>query len=179
MYDVILLEGVDRTGKSSLIQGILNTQGYYQVMHFEKPKKLDYYTEGNPLFMYQLESFENAMILANSGARIIYDRAHLGEYVYSRHRGYSGEYVFDLEKDHKIDQHPSLSLILLIEDFGISKHFNDDGKSLGPVDERELEQIMFIEAFFKSCIQDKKIVCVTAPDGSFRPKEDILKEALA
>lgn len=189
MHNVIAIEGIDRLGKSTLIEGIQDVAGYYQVIHFSKPKRLAAYdntgdVEGVPranlqLFHYQQESFRNSMLLARSGARIIFDRWHLGEVVYSpMYRGYSGEYVFDFERAHHLDS-ASVQLILLTEDFGISRHFVDDGQSLGTIDKREEEQNRFIEAFHRSIIKNKRIVCVTDPAlGGFKPKDWILTEAL-
>jgi thymidylate kinase len=182
------IEGLDRLGKSTLIQGILDKLGYYQVIHFSKPQKLQAYensawVSGVPagqeqVYHYQHESFLNSMLLAVSGARIIFDRWHIGEAVYSpMYRGYSGDYVYDLERRLNIDYVPRL--ILLTEDFKTAKHFVDDGNSLGPVEKREREQELFIAAFERSRICDKRIICVTDTQfGGFRPKQSILEEAL-
>jgi hypothetical protein len=183
--------GLDRLGKSTLIDGIRNQFGYYEIIHFSKPQKLAAYANtsekcgvpqgGQQVWHYQHEGFLNSMILANSGARIIFDRWHLGEAVYSpMYRNYSGEYVFAMETMHGLDMHPSLRLILLIENFEIARHFVDDGESLGAVEKREEEQARFIEAFHKSNIKDKRIVSVTDPAlGGFKPKDWILQEALS
>lgn len=187
---VYAIEGLDRLGKSTLIQGIKQTLGFYQTIHFGKPEKLSTYensiidsayqfqhTDGQ-LFNYQSSSFTNSMIIANSGARVIFDRWHLGEAVYSPlYRGYNGDYVFFYEKLHKLHLNAEIRMILLTEDFSKSKHFIDDGLSFD-ISKREAEQQMFIDAFNKSIIQDKRIVCVTADNGQFKPKERILKEVL-
>ena len=187
---VYAIEGLDRLGKSTLIQGIKNTLGFFQTIHFGKPEKLPTYansiidaayqfqhTDGQ-LFNYQSSSFTNSMIIANSGARVIFDRWHLGEAVYSPlYRGYNGDYVFFYEKLHKLHLNAEIRMILLTEDFSKSKHFIDDGESFD-ISKREAEQQMFVDAFNKSIIQDKRIVCVTADDGQFKPKERILKEVL-
>lgn len=192
---VYAIEGLDRLGKSTLIEGILNADGHYEVIHFSKPKILDVYARamlrtehsekwGIPdksfaAWHYQSQGFRNSMIMANSGARIIFDRWHIGEAVYSpMYRGYNGNYVFDYELNHDLQNHASLRLILLVENFDKSYHFVDDGQSLGPSENRMKEQKLFIEAFKKSNIVDKRIIEVTAPDGSFRSKESILFDAL-
>lgn len=187
---VYIVCGLDRLGKSTLIQGIMDRLGYFQVIHFSKPPLLNVYSntesvEGVPdkslqAYHAQSESFRNAMILANSGGRIIFDRAWLGEQVYANmYRGYDGGYVFDLEKRFHLDQNYHIRLILLTEDFSVSKHFLDDGQSLGPIEKREEEQTRFLEAFKLSCIPDKRIISVTDKAlGGFRSKEDILAEAL-
>ena len=196
---VFAIEGLDRLGKSTLIQGIQDVFGYYQVIHFSKPQKLEIYNfaakkeyfegdgpikdvpqEFRSAYYYQSEGFRNSMLLAKSGARIIFDRWHIGEAVYSpMYRKYSGSYVFEQELATGMHEHPSLRLILLVEDFGRSHHFNDDGNSLGPARNRREEQKRFMDAFYRSHIRDKKIVCVTANDGNFRNKDDILEEAVS
>lgn len=185
------IEGLDRLGKSTLIDGIRQQLGYYEVIHFSKPQKLDIYARTQPVsgvpafslqaYHYQQESFRNSMLLAKSGARVIFDRWHLGEAVYSpMYRFYDGSYVFDFERYHHLDQLSSLRLILLTEDFDTARHFVDDGNSLGTIDDREEEQQRFIAAFHRSIIKDKRIICVTDPGlGVFKPKSQILAEALA
>lgn len=184
------IEGLDRLGKSTLIDGIRQKQGYYEIVHFSKPQKLAAYEFSNTnrdvppefrqVYEYQKASFRNSMILANSGARVIFDRWHIGEAVYSpMYRGYDGDYVFAFETMHGIDENHEIRLILLTEDFDIARHFVDDGNSLGTIDKREEEQTRFIAAFQKSRIMDKRIICVTDPGlGGFKPKAQILAEAL-
>lgn len=192
--NVFAIEGLDRLGKSTLIEGIRNRLGYYEVIHFSKPQKLEIYRhasdyslsfsgvplESQQVYQYQHEGFLNSMLLAKSGARIIFDRWHLGEAVYApMYRKYSGDYVFKQELDTGlVEANPRL--ILLWEDFEVSKHFVDDGESLGPVEKRAEEQMRFMEAFAKSNIRDKKLICVTDQAlGGFKPKDWILEEALA
>lgn len=185
-----IIEGLDRVGKSALIEGILNNEGYHLVVHYSKPLKLDHYVEiasedptgVTPAQMYQNDSFVTLfeLLTAELDTPFIFDRAHLGEHVYAPlYRGYSGEYVFDMEESFGVKDNDNTRLILLVEDFSKSKHFVDDGQSLGTADKREAEQKLFVEAFNKSIFPDKKIICVTAEDGSFRSKEDILAEATA
>lgn len=195
MINTYALEGIDRLGKSTLIQNLKKELGYFQSIHFTKPPKeiAKVYDEVPqwarfakdddyvPVKGYQGDCFYNSMVLAQSGAKIVYDRWHLGEYVYApMYRGYSGDYIFNLETRSGIDSYEHVRLILLIEDFEKSKHFIDDGESLGTEADRETEQNLFIEAFHKSGIRDKRIICVTDQiTGAFRSESDILKEALA
>lgn len=196
---VFAIEGLDRLGKSTLIEGIRNKLGYYEVIHFSKPQLLDVYkdvsgvhfygdkiiphtvpTESAQAFHYQRAGFLNSMLLAKSGARIIFDRWHLGEVVYSpMYRNYGGDYVFQQELDTGLAENVNVRLILLIEDFQLSRHSIDDGQGLGPWEKRKEEQHRFLKAFEKSNIIDKRIICVTSSGtGGFRAKEDILAEAL-
>jgi len=192
MKKVFGIEGLDRLGKSTLIDGILNRLGFHQVIHFAKPQKLDVYVKAAsrvpasvteayaPAYLYQQASFYNSMKLATSGAHVIFDRWHIGEVVYSpMYRKYSGDYVYNLELQAGLDTYNKVRLILLTENFETAKHFIDDGQSLGPIEKRAEEQERFLEAFNRSNIPDKRIICVTNPTtGGFRDKDDILEEAL-
>ena len=185
------IDGLDRLGKSTLIDGIRNELGYFEVIHFQKPQVLKAYEltksehppvpKNMPLYHYQAESFRNSMLIAKSGARVIFDRWHLGEAVYAPlYRGYSGDFVFDQERQARLDLCENIKLILLTEDFFKSTHFVDDGKSLGAAVNRPMEQHAFVNAFNKSIVKNKKIICVTDPNtGKFKHKDDILAEALA
>jgi len=182
MINVYAIEGIDRLGKSTLIKNIKNALGYFEVIHFEKPQRLEVYKDSveNPLKVYQEESFRNSMLIAKSGARVIFDRWHLGEMVYSpMYRGYSGDYVMDLEESTNVIWTSNLRLVLLVEDFEVSKHFVDDGESFD-IARRADEQAMFIDAFNKSKIIDKRIVCVTdRATGGFKPQMQILQEVIS
>lgn len=195
-----LIEGLDRLGKSTLIDGILNARGFHQVIHYEKPKLLDVYMDPRvvhhkflvkpdekeaawkqrALEEYQYDSFHAMFAMIQSGAHLIMDRAHLGEMVYAPlYRKYNGDYVLSLEEEYHVNTCYHAKLILLTEDFSKSKHFQDDGQSLGPESARAKEQELFINAFERSKFRYKQIVNVTGEDGNFRPKEDILAEVLS
>lgn len=183
-----LIEGLDRLGKDTLIQGIMNLQGYHQVMHFSKPVVLECYTDKGlaptqaALREYQEQSFRTMFSILRDAhySKIICNRAHLGECVYSPlYRGYDGNYVFDLERQFHMDMVHQVRLILLVEDFETARHFVDDGESLGAISNRETEQNLFLAAFAKSIIPNKRIVYVTdLATGGFKSKEQILAEAL-
>lgn len=198
---VYIIEGLDRLGKGTLINGIIDRQGYFPVIHMSKPvktahhsRKSTYYNSGKPLDrqktpaeMYQRESFEYMLeqmrLTADNKHRVIFDRGHLGENVYAPiYRGYSGEYVFDFEytvlSNLSFEAAARIKLILLTEDFSKSKHFTSDGESFDD-SKRQEEQNLFLAAFNKSVIPNKKIICVTDTNtGGFRDPADILKEAL-
>lgn len=184
----ILLEGIDGVGKDTLIRGIQNRLGYHQVFHYEKPLPLDFYaaaSEVESLYRYQEASFRTMFQFLGGvpSAKIICNRAHLGESVYAQvYRGYSGEYIFGLEREFNVDQLRHVRLVLLVEDLAASRHFVDDGKSLGGPDnpdKRKNEQELFRRAFGTSAFRDKRIVCVTDQEsGKFRSPESILDEVL-
>jgi thymidylate kinase len=201
----IIIEGIDRTGKDTIINGLLNEYGYHQVVHFEKPKALACYGGHEAgldrpttlaAFRYQHESFTNMFRMMSSDARFIFNRAHLGECVYSPlYRNYDGNYVFDIEQDFinrgKAFPRNTLLVMLHAPDLNILK---DDGQSFDASKKKE-EQAMFREAYERSAIPNKIMVPVTYPPSSgriesqdirslgqfvnqtgFRPPADILQD---
>jgi len=182
----ILVEGIDRLGKDTLLRGIQDRLGYHLVLRYEKPPLLDCYARGeathSPQRTYQEASFRTLLEILGFGSnlKILCNRSHLGEFVYAPiYRKYSGEYVFELEREFRLNAKADIRLVLLTEDFQSSQHFVDDGKSLGTPEKRQAEQSMFIEAFERSVICDKRVICVTnRKSGTFRPSTEILEEAL-
>lgn len=194
MINKYLIEGLDRLGKDTLINGIQHQRGYHQVLHFSKPVMLECYTpeDGDPienkrnaLFRYQEASFRTMFSLLRDATytHVICNRAHLGENVYAPlYRGYDGSYVFSLERAF-LNEDTSVRLILLTEDFDIAEELCsgivDDGESFD-FSKRRAEQELFLAAFERSIIKDKRIICVTDPAmGGYKPRHWILQEALA
>lgn len=182
-----LIEGLDRLGKDTLLDGIRHRMGYHQVLHYKKPNLLEYYSKEMPRALafrkYQEVGFRTMFQLLSGApsAKIICNRAHLGECVYAPiYRNYSGDYVFELEREFKVHQLSQTRLVLLIEDFDVSKHFVDDGNSLGGKEKRQEEQQLFLKAFNTSAFPDKKIIRVTDREtGEFKSRDSILIEALS
>ncbi len=174
----IIIEGIDRLGKGTLINNILNNIWYFHVIHFTKPevlKVLD--TDGNKtnaLSMYQFLSFMNGFRILNSNnTNLIFDRFHLGEYVYApRYRHYDGSYVFDMEKSFRdVCEHVNLFL-LTTSDFNI---MTDDGLGFD-FTKREEEQNDFLKAFELSWIKHKYIIDVHDGHGKYKSAELIYNE---
>ena len=67
----VIIEGLDRSGKSTLANSIKNKLDYFEIIHCSKPKTDDPYQE-------YLEMFQKY-----DGKDVIFDRFYLGEYVYS------------------------------------------------------------------------------------------------
>lgn len=180
--NIVIIEGLDRLGKSSLIENIIRQRGFHNYLHYEKPKAVEYY--GASLEAYQRDSFRYGFNLISNAqlwsSNIVFDRFHLGEYVYSpMYRGYDGDYVFDLESEcienlvlKKAED--TIKLILLTSsDFSF---ISDDGLSFNP-ENKEKEQIKFIEAFNKSAIVNKVIIDVHNGNGGFKTPQEIYLEA--
>lgn len=174
-----IIEGIDRCSKSTLVQAIQHEAGFHQVIHYSKPQQLAIYNKrlGNPLRQYQYDSFMTGFeLLKVKQASLIYDRFHLGETVYSpRYRGYSGDYVFNLEKINGVDNWNHVRLILLTtSDFSIME---DDGDSFD-WSAKEAEQLDFLVAFAKSTFMHKLVINVADGNGNYKPVEQILNEVL-
>jgi len=120
---------------------------------------------------YQRQSFTDMMKLLSTDVRFILNRAHLGEYVYAqRYRGYSGEYVFDLEKNCSEFLDTTLLVLLHTSSFDFIK---DDGLSFD-FSKKDEEQMDFVRAFEKSSIKHKLMLDVHDGSGNFVPTDKLL-----
>ena len=187
----IAVEGIDRLGKDTLIKGIQQKLGAFQVVHYQKPELLDVYVneaqrnfnttsvEGDvkaaALKNYQLDSFRNMFHMLSSGARLILNRAHLGEMVYApRYRKYDGSYVFDLERQFKHDLGSNAldTTLLVLLHASDTSFIKDDGLSFDFA-AKEAEQMDFIRAFERSNIRYKLMIDVSV-NGGYVPADKIL-----
>ena len=173
----LLLEGIDRLGKSSMAKEVQDKLGYHTYFHCSKPEKLAKYTGSrieSPERRYQKETFHNMFKILETDINVIFDRAHLGEVVYSPGiRGYDGDYVFNIEQKYNTD---GVRLVLLYADVDFT--VKDDGESLQSWLLRPSEQEEFKRAFNRSNIKDKRMIKVNNGQ-EFRPIEDILKEVIS
>lgn len=189
MIRSIIIEGIDGLGKSTLIKGLMNRLGYFQVIHYQKPEMLDCIIKdirrgldlpdsimnenlkSMSLKKYQNDAFLNMMKMLSSDATFILDRSHIGEFIYApRYRGYKGDYVFELEKQFNfIDS--TLLIVLHTSSFDFIK---DDGLSLD-FEQREDEQMDFIRAFEKSNIKHKLLLDVHNSKGNFVSSDRLIR----
>lgn len=189
-----LIDGIDRLGKSTLIEKIQERFGYHLVIHYDKPKVLNDNLEiakefsgktGPDLLnearhLYQIHANRNMFELMKTDIPIIFDRTHLGELVYAPlYRGYKGDYVLHMEKDF-IDEKPythpdDVKLILLTT--SNTQMLQDDGLSFD-FTKKEQEQQMFIDAFNRSQLANKVIVDVHNGQGGYKVYEDVFYEAI-
>jgi hypothetical protein len=182
---IFIIEGIDNVGKGTLIETINDRLGFHQTIKFDKPKRLQCYN-GN-LQTYQRESFKNSfgliqnvLLPQSKTPKLIFDRFHLGELVYSPlYRGYSGDYVFEMEKlffrGIGVLNQTKIRLVLLVA--SNPGKLPDDGKSFD-VSKANNEQAMFIDGFNRSIIKNKAMVYTQDANGSFRDPLEIFKEAV-
>ena len=172
----LLIEGIDRLGKSSVAEAIENRLGFHLYYHCAKPKKLTKYSGSaieKPERRYQKETFHNMFKVLESDVNIIFDRAHLGEVVYSPGiRGYDGDYVFNIEKKYNTDD---VVLVLLYADADFE--VEDDKDSIQPWSLRPHEQEEFKRAFERSVIK-KKVMIKVNNGKEYRPMSNIVNEVI-
>lgn len=158
----IILEGPDNCGKStqaSLIIKNLDHLTFHKLHYSSLPFDSDqsrYYSS----IMYR-QMFAMMEKLKFTKTNLIFDRSHLGESVYSDlYRGYSGDYVFDIENGYVNSLKNHLYLITLINNHNIIAD-RDDGKSTySNTDDIETEVRSFMESHKKSNINNKLLVDV-------------------
>ena len=187
MINHVIIEGVDRLGKDTLIQDLQDRLGYFQVVHYQKPLLLAKYSqearnslkEGQDvkteaLKSYQFNSFMTMFKMMRGNTRILCNRGHLGETVYAkRYRGYDGNYVFDIERMFNYTDGPLEHVLLVLLHTSDFSFIVDDGLSLD-VTKREEEQADFIAAFNKSSITNKLMLNICDGHGGFIPRDRIL-----
>jgi len=159
MSKFIIIEGTDNTGKDTqqnlIIERVSNLvfhKLHYSSLPFRDDKDLHAKYSRK---MYR-DMFEMMMACKDKDINLIFNRSHLGETVYSPlYRGYSGDYVFDIEKKYTKALRENLYLITLTNDpHTILKR--DDGKSFyGNEEEVKAEVDGFKRAHRLSTIKNK------------------------
>jgi len=162
MSKFIIIEGTDNTGKDTqqnLIIEKLNDLVFHKMHYSSLPFKND--TEKHTSYSKQMytDMFRMMMELKDKDVNIIFNRSHLGETVYSPlYRGYSGDYVFDIEKQFANALRENLYLITLTNNPQIIMS-RDDGKSFyGNEEEIKAEVDGFNRAHRLSKIKNKLMV---------------------
>ena len=186
MINHLIIEGIDRLGKDTLIRGVQDRLGFFQVNHYQKPLLLAKYSQEQykkndgkdvkteALKTYQFNSFMTMFKLMRGNTRILCNRGHLGETVYAkRYRNYDGNYVFDIERLFDYKDGPLNHVLLVVLHTSDFSFIEDDGMSLD-VTKREAEQADFLTAFDKSMIKNKLLIDVHNGKGGFKPTETIL-----
>tara|TARA_R110001606_G_scaffold134259_3_gene270629 strand:- start:4173 stop:4721 length:549 start_codon:yes stop_codon:yes gene_type:complete len=176
---VIIVSGVDRTGKSTLIKG-LQDHFYFRNPNGVVPVHLSYYTSFKTPKAYSKEIYsqhykDGFEIIKNNNIqdRIrIFSRFHFDEYVYgSMYRNYNTEYIFNMEKIYK--SFLNKVKYILLTDSAENVIARDDGDSHTiDLDLKRKEINLFKEAYDKSIITNKLMI-----DISNKTPEEVLYEA--
>lgn len=164
----IIIEGIDRCGKSTLINNILKHYGPHPIIHCSSPPK----GIENP-GKYQEVFFDKCFkILDEKASDVIFDRCHLGEYIYGPlYRKTDPNFIFDIESFHQIACEDTRLVLLYTDDFSIMK---DDGLSFN-YNARDKEHDLFLEAFQKSKIKNKYMLKVNERN-QYRNEIEIFNE---
>jgi|TARA_R110000850_G_scaffold27412_3_gene77494 thymidylate kinase len=170
MSKFIIIEGTDNVGKDTQQDLIIKNMSDY-VFHKLHYSSLPFKEDKEKHATYSKELYETMFQLmmksklgnkkGDLNINLIFNRSHLGETVYSPlYRGYSGDYVFDIEKKYTKALREDLYLITLVNDpHTILKR--DDGKSFyGNEEEVKAEVDGFSRAHRKSTIKNKLLVNV-------------------
>ena len=180
---LLLIEGPDRCGKNTLIKNLVTQAENVVVRHFGSAKGKNDLEKRN--FQYQF--FKKEFALANLRSQFempdkeryprdiwIWNRAHLGEFVYGKmyRETHPEEWVMQMETLFGMDLDPSVHLLLLTAppEFLCKR---DDGLSFSnDVEKKTAEILAFQNAYDQSKIINKTILDVT--DGNDYLKEEII-----
>ncbi len=165
MSKFIIIEGTDNVGKDTQQDLIIERMSdhvfhklHYSALPFREDKQL-HATYSEKMYDNMFKLMMKSKIGYKKGdepINLIFNRSHLGETVYSPlYRGYSGDYVFDIEKKYTKALRENLYLITLTNNpHTILKR--DDGKSFyGNEEEVKAEVDGFRRAHRLSTIKNK------------------------
>ena len=105
------------------------------------------------------DMFKMMIGLKDSEISLIFNRSHLGETVYSPlYRDYSGDYIFDIEKEYVNDLKDKLYLITLVGDPNIIQKRDDGLSHSSKLEDIQREVNLFTTAHRKSNIKNKILI---------------------
>lgn len=191
---IIIIEGPDNTGKSTLIEGICKYYNYdnITIRHFGKPPK---HLSPQDSLSFQFRCFDNEAYLINEMNKmfrdkyqyydniIIWNRSHLGEFVYSQmfRQGDPNsikEKLLIWEEFMLLTDEYPIHLITTIAEPEFLLN-NEDGNSLSQTLEQKSKEIeLFKQAHEFSLISHKLLLSVDK-DKKFKSKEEILRNILS
>ena len=184
---LLIIEGCDRLGKSSLIKRLTNQADNYIVRHFGSVKGETDKEKRD----FQFQFFKKEFTLANLRNQFdlkdekryprdiyIFDRGHIGEFVYGKmYRNTEPEnWVIGLENMFGLNIDISVYLLLLTGN-PESLCKREDGLSLSSkFEDKKKELELFDKGFEMSGILNKKRLNVFNPDGEYIDQDIILDE---
>jgi thymidylate kinase len=172
---LLIIEGPDRCGKNTLIKNLVAQSENVVIRHFGSAKGDTDFEKRN----FQFQFFKKEFELASMRPRFempdkdryprdlwIWNRAHLGEFVYGKmyRETHPEEWVMNMEKLYGMDLDPSIYLLLLKADpeFLCKR---DDGLSFSAeVDKKKSEIYQFEVAYDQSRIINKMTLNVSNGD---------------
>jgi len=162
---LLIVEGLDRCGKDSLISSIIKESPNSKVVHWGFPQG----NTNEDRIAYQKMSFEffmreySFLKMRNELDFLIWNRSHIGECVYGpMYRNSPSEWIFDLEKEFLTDSQVYLVYLHGDVEFLLK---NDDGESFTTdIEKKRNEARLFEEAVDKSLIKNK--IKIKVNDGN-------------
>lgn len=161
----IIFESTDAMGKDTqiaLLERELEKRGKaVHILHYSNIR-LDSNSQIETASKIRYREMFNVMKNITDPNVFIFNRAHLGETVYSPlYRNYNGDYVFDYEKEYLNQQHPKTFLIVFTDDVDnvIARDIaRNDGKSFTlDKDKKQKEIELFEQAYEKSSLCKKLV----------------------
>jgi len=154
---LIILEGQDRTGKSSVCERLRQDYPKTKIVHWGYPlgdtnSEKSYYQYVS--FTHEMKQFKK-LSKENSLDLLIWDRSHIGEYVYGTtyRDSYPDIWIPKLEKTYLLEENVYLLFLHGDTDFLLQE---DDGKSYTTQKEtRNHEAALFHQAVDNSLIKNK------------------------
>ena len=178
---LIIIEGTDRTGKDTLVNRLIEDNRNVVKRHWGFPKgntNDERTRHQKKSFNEEFHLYELLNIHGPDDMIMIWNRAHLGEFVYGTiYRDSKPEtWVWKLEEDHEFDMRSEVYLILLYADpeFVAAK---DDGKSYSDKIEDKTKEInAFLNAFENTKINKKIKIKVNEDRDSYKAHDTIYEE---
>lgn len=168
---IIVVEGPDNVGKSTLINNIKNevkdilfhTIHYGSIKHNSVEECIEYNKE---LYNSMFSLMKASSNLDRTG--LIFDRSHLGEMVYGNiYRGYTGEYVLDIEEKYKQEKFFKNVYLITLTDEPENLIKREDGLSfsIDPL-KKQREIDLFLKAHLSSNIKNKLYLNINNLDAN-------------
>lgn len=173
---IVLFEGLDNTGKDTQINNLKSylKNNQFHMFHYSAVKGLT--AEECIEYSKKLydEMFELCEYAIQNDKNFIFNRAHLGEMVYGKiYRNYEGDYIYDIEKNHKNILDKIYLIVFVDEPKGCIDR--DDGLSFSTdINFKTYEKERFELAYTKSNIQNKILININKKDKN-EVFEDIKK----
>lgn len=143
-FDNVVLEGCDGAGKTSIAKALVRASSdFRKVVHVSNPSSLE---EGR-------ETFSELVAVLNASRGLVYDRAQVGERVYSPiKRGYYPEYMDALDR-----QVGRRTLFVLVTAPSEVLHERYDGEF---ITEDEIDEVAerFYAEFMRAPLKSKTVV---------------------
>lgn len=185
----IIIEGLDRCGKNSLITGVCNHFEYdnISIRHCAKPPKNvdNIYQWQMRCFIKEGELSKNMKTMEDSEHKyyeniLIYNRYYPGEYVYGiLFRSYDKKFIShrlnEFEKQY-IDLE-NANLITLYAD-PVFLMNNEDGNSLSQTVEQKTKEIELFKEYHERSLIKNKLLLKVDNEGKFLDKDYLLNTVL-